>query len=118
MQIERELKDKNVTEIVTMRKEIVHLSIMSWVCFIQVDSSSEVNLRLLVNRVEVDQPDTKSSTFKMKTLRRLENFIKKAVLKNSSISLLQPGNVIITYEFHNIEYHILYPLVYIFYPMK
>ena len=53
MQFERWLKDKKVPEYITMRKETVDLSIRSWLCSTQVGSSSAVNLRLGVNRLEI-----------------------------------------------------------------
>ena len=37
----------------TMRKEAVDLSIGSWLCSIQVDSSSDVQHRLYVNHLEM-----------------------------------------------------------------
>ena len=36
-----------------MRKETVDLSIRSWLCYIQVGSSLDVNLRLVVNCLEI-----------------------------------------------------------------
>ena len=47
------MKDKKVTEFVTMRKETVDRNIRSWLCSTQVDSSSDVNLWLVVNRLEI-----------------------------------------------------------------
>ena len=47
------LKDKKVPEYVTMRKEIVDLSIRSWLYSTQIGSSSDVTLRLVVNRLEI-----------------------------------------------------------------
>ena len=38
--------------IVMMRKETVDLNVWSWLCSIQVDSSSDVNLWLVVNSLE------------------------------------------------------------------
>ena len=55
MQFERWLKDKKVSEYVTIREETVDLSIRSWLCFTQVGSSLAVNLRLGVNRLEIDR---------------------------------------------------------------
>ena len=52
MQLERGLKDKKgelEPEYLMMRKGTVDLSVRSWLCSNQVDSSSDVNLRLTVN---------------------------------------------------------------------
>ena len=48
-----QLKDMIVPEYVTIRKETVDLSIRSWLCSTQVGSSFDVNLRLVVNRLEI-----------------------------------------------------------------
>ena len=53
MLFERWVKDKKVPEYVTMRKKTVDISIRSWLCSTQVGSSSAVNLRLGVNRLEI-----------------------------------------------------------------
>ena len=47
MQFERWLKDKKVPEYITMRKEIVDLSIKSWLSSTQVGSSLDVNLLIV-----------------------------------------------------------------------
>ena len=53
MQFERWLKDKKVTEYLTMRKKTVVLSIGSWLCSTLVGSSSDINLQLGMNRLEI-----------------------------------------------------------------
>ena len=52
--MEEEEEVKKVPEYVTMRKETVDLSTRSWLCSTQVGSSSAVNLRLGVNRLEIE----------------------------------------------------------------
>ena len=50
------MKDKKVPKYVTMRKETVDLSItvLYWFYSTQVSSSSDVNLLLVVNRLEIE----------------------------------------------------------------
>ena len=47
------MKDKKVPKYVTMRKETFDLSIRFWLCFTQVGSSLDLNIRLVVNRLEI-----------------------------------------------------------------
>ena len=53
MQFERGFKDKKESEYVTMKKETIDFCIRSWLCSTQVGSSSDVILRLVVNRLEI-----------------------------------------------------------------